>query len=562
MKRKPIRKVLSLLLALVLLGLVAAGCGSSGSQQEKTTAATSTAGQSGGTTAAQPTLSPDEPGYKLDTSPVTFQWYLHDNWVSMPEWGSNETTKNMKEKTGVSIEWQLNTAGGNDKINVLMASDSLPDILTMGFWEDPVLKLEQGGYVYALNELAEKYDPYFFKVAKKGILDWYTREDGNVYGYTNYATSPEDYTGEKLKDRFSNWAFLVKKDIYEAIGSPDMQTPEGFLNALKLAKEKFPKVNNESLIPFATLQFSESGSYSLNEMLQGFLAIPYEKDGKIYDRQSDPEYVKWLKVIRKANETGLINRDIFTYKDHKPEFKKGRVFSGLVQWSDVKTENMELYTANPNSYYIAIPGPANEKKDFPIMHGEGPAGWTLGFITKKCKAPDRAIRLFSYFISTEGQKDEELGKQGVTWDNINGKDQLLPEIIEMRKNNYDEYAQKYGMNTLGYACFADDTIRLQWRDPDDQVTAQNKSFSLGKVTFGTHYQNLWPTGSSDLAVNYMKIQAEWGKILPKLILAKSEEDFDKIYSNYLETRKKYNYDQILEYETETMNTMKKKLNMN
>ena len=122
----------------------------------------------------------------------------------------------------------------------MIASDTLPDILTLGWWEGQIPEMIDSDMVYALNELADQYDPYFFKVADQSRLDWYTQENGNVYGYPNSSYTPADY--DKYDNIASNNTFLVKKDMYEAIGSPDMSTPEGFLGALKKAKEMFPEI--------------------------------------------------------------------------------------------------------------------------------------------------------------------------------------------------------------------------------------------------------------------------------------------------------------------------------
>ena len=73
----------------------------------------------------------------------------------------------------------------------------------------------QGKMVYALNELADEYDPYFYEVADPQAISWYTQADGNVYGYPCSSVTPDDV---KNHDNIgSNQTFLVRKDIYEAI---------------------------------------------------------------------------------------------------------------------------------------------------------------------------------------------------------------------------------------------------------------------------------------------------------------------------------------------------------
>ena len=75
-------------------------------------------------------------------------------------------------------------------------------------------------------------------------------------------------------------------------------TPEGFKAAVEKAAEMFPEVNGEKLIPVGSHVFDNQGNVSFDKYLMNFLAVPWEKDGKYYDRYTDPEYVIWLKMFR------------------------------------------------------------------------------------------------------------------------------------------------------------------------------------------------------------------------------------------------------------------------
>ena len=93
-----------------------------------------------------------------------------------------------------------------------------------------------------------------------------------------------------------------------------MTTPEGFKEAVEKAAEMFPEVNGEKLIPVGSHVFDNQGNVSFDKYLMNFLAVPWEKDGKYYDRYTDPEYVIWLKMFRELGEEGLLANDIFTYQ--------------------------------------------------------------------------------------------------------------------------------------------------------------------------------------------------------------------------------------------------------
>lgn len=395
MNKKILSKLTALLLLMVMTVSSFAGC------SKKTSNSTDNEKVS--------TVSEDEPGWKKDVDkPITFDWYINFSWFPN-KWGVDLTSQYVTKKTGVNINFIVPAGNENEKLNAMIASGKLPDFITLGWWEDAVQKMIDGGLVLPLDELAKQYDPYFFKVADPMKLAWYTKEDGHVYGYPNASSSPKDF--ERYKElKPSNQTFLVRKDIYEALGKPDMRTPEGFLNALKAAKEKFPTVNGQPLIPFGLHEFTDTGNYSLESYLQNFLAIPMEKDGKLYDRLTDPEYIRWLKTLRKANEMGLLAKDIFVDKRAQMEEKiaQGRYFAMLYQRSDMAAQQQALYAKDKNSIYIAVDGPANSNLDPPTLAGDGIAGWTITLISKDVKDKARAIRFLSYLISEEGQKDHSV----------------------------------------------------------------------------------------------------------------------------------------------------------
>lgn len=280
---------------LMLTGLVA--CGEAAEISEKPVAQT------------EGTEDIAEPAWqRLAEEEITLDWYVNYSWFATP-WGENLVSQTITEETGVNINFITPIGNETEKLNALIAADSLPDIITIGWWEPQVAEVIEKDMVFPLNELADKYDPYFWEVTDPATVNWYTQEDGNIYAYPNSSVTPKDVEENEMLT--SNETFLVRKDIYEAIGSPDMTTPEGFAEAVKKAAEMFPEITGGALIPVGAHVFDNEGNVSFDKYLMNFLAIPWEKDGEYYDRYTDPEYITWLKMFRELGEEGYLANDIF-----------------------------------------------------------------------------------------------------------------------------------------------------------------------------------------------------------------------------------------------------------
>src|SRR5574344_2922219 len=236
-------------------------------------------------------------GWTLNADkPIKFDWYINFSWFAR-HWGDSEVSKYLTQKTGVDVNFIVPAGNEAEKLNAMIAGDALPDLITLGWWEGQIPLMIDSGLVEPLDQLAKDYDPYFFKVANPDKVGWYTQADGHIYGYPNASYTPSDY--QKYAGKLtSNETFLVRKDMYEALGSPDMSTPEGFLAALEAAKAKFPTINDQPLIPFGTNEFGDTGCSQLQGYLMHFLAISPEQDGKYVNADlgltDNPEYVRWL----------------------------------------------------------------------------------------------------------------------------------------------------------------------------------------------------------------------------------------------------------------------------
>lgn len=565
MNYKGFTKLVSLVLVLMLATSLFAGC-SSDKTTDNATDSNTTAGTEGTETKTDEGTDENNGeseeassgmGWKDNADDkVDFTWYLNFSWFPN-QWGVDATSQYITEKTGVDIEFIVPAGNEAEKLNSMIATGTLPDIITLGWWESQVNTLIEGELVYALDELAEEYDAYFFEMADPSKLGWYEQADGHTYGYPNASYTPADY--DKYDTIYSNETFLVRKDMYEAIGSPDMSTPEGFLQALRDAEAMFPEINDQPLIPFGLHEFNETGNSSLDNMLPHFLAVPKEVDGKLYDYITDEDYQTWLKTFRTAYSEGLIADDVFIDKRVQMEEKiaQGRYFSMLYQGQDALAPIKALYAEDPETTYIAVDGPKNMNGDDPTLPATGVAGWTLTMISKNCENPDRAIQFFSYMMSEEGQHDIYLGAPG-TYETVDGKEVFTEDAMTLMNTDRAAFDQKYGAENT-FWMFMDLAMQSQWNPEMTEPVKQFKEWTSPYVTWMGTFDDINPPGDSDLGAENSLIGNKWGQTLPQLILAKTDAEFDDLMNDYLTYRDEHSYAEIVQFQQDKVDLNKEKL---
>lgn len=489
---------------------------------------------------------------------ITLDWYINYSWYATP-WGENLVSQTITEETGVNVNFITPIGNETEKLNALIASNTLPDLITLGYWEPQIDEMIQSDMVYALNDLADEYDPYFWKVTDETVVSWYTKEDGNIYAYPNSAVSPQDL--EESNTLGSNQTFLVRKDIYEAIGSPDMTTTEGFMKAVEQAAKLFPEVNGKLLIPVGAHIFDNEGNVSFDKYLMNFLAIPWEKDGQFYDRYTDGEYIRWLKMFRELGEKGLLANDIFvdTRTQMEEKLSEGRYFCMIYQYTDMLSQQKMLYEQNPDMVYMAVEGPRNSQGEDPTLPSTSINGWTVTLISKNCKNPDRAIAFMEYLMSEHGQKLIYLGVEGMTYDYVDGNPILKKEVKELLDTDRTAFDRIYGADDA-YWMLQDNVMQEKWVQQESPAVEQLKEWSRKYVVYNGQYDIYLPM-DSDAAVADQKITKLWSQTLPNLLLAPTEEAFDELLVTFIEEREKLDFSLVQEQNTRYMKEAKKKLGM-
>ena len=267
-------------------------------------------------------------------------------------------------------------------------------------------------------------------------------------------------------------------------------------------------------------------------------------------------------MFRQAHEEGLFATDVFVDKRSQIEEKaaQGRYFCMLYQNWDMQAPQNALYARDPNSIYIAVDGPKNSKGDDPVLAGGGIAGWTVTLISKNCKDPERAIQFLSYLISEEGQMDTNFGIEGETYTIENGVPKLTKEVADLDKNDKNKQETDIGVQYT-YWMLMDTAWQAQFGSDYAPSLEQPQLWTRPYVHSYAAYDGLTLPVGSDEQLIYEDIQRRWGKVLPQMIRAGSEAEFDKIVAEFNQYKKDKGIDKVIDAQTKLMNINKQKLGM-
>lgn len=102
---------------------------------------------------------------------------------------------------------------------------------------------------------------------------------------------------------------------------------------------------------------------------------------------------------------------------------------------------------------------------------------------------------------------------------------------------------------------------LKWAPPTAEPAKQLEDWTKGKTISYAVFDGISPTGDSEQGVAATSIAQLWGKALPKLLMSKSDVDFDKVFSEFIEKREAAGFDKVLEYQQSEYEKNKKKLGL-
>ncbi len=497
------------------------------------------------------TPSKTTPAWKLDKKKNTkLTWYINADWLKL-NFGEDLVTAQIKKDLNIDVKI---VTGDDTKLNTMFAGGDLPDIITLTDFNSSAAKTANK-WAQPLTTLANKYDPYFNKVANEQTMNWFQLKDGKTYGYPNFSNTTQDY-----KDNIMpvNTNFIIREDVLKALGDDaKFDTPEHFQATMKLIKQKFP-----DLLPFGFNPVTTTTG-SLGAPLQDWLGVPLEtKEGKFYDRDTDPDYLTWVKTLNKVYRDGNITDDSFaddgpTFDEKVESGKYATILFDGISGSQAHLQNFK--NANPNGTYVPLDGPQSTEGRTIGLNQTGLSGWMINYVTNNAKDPAKAIQLFTYLMDKQGQILTRYGVEGKTFQyNAEGKIEMLPAITKLQTENPTEYSKKYRLSEILF--FTHDRTNTYAVQPENSLT---KMQEWGRGKLKPHYiiENIQPDSGTSEARSYDAIEKNWQTSLISMLRAKNDTEFKQTLADYQSFRKENDWSAIVKEQNKKMKDNQKRLDL-
>lgn len=426
MKGKYVKRMLGLSLASAcLLATVLTGCGAGGQSQEEAGGAKTD--ETADTDAQTPQASEEEAsqpqtadsGEKATLS-IWAYWTNSDLYADQGDW---EYWKNIEQACNVELEF-LDSSGGKDALSLLAGTDDLPDIIIDYDWTFPggVQKMLSEGSIIALNDLMDNGSMPNYKayLETDEEVDKLIRNDAGLYAWAPMIRRPDSplvFNGN-----------MIRQDWLDDLGLSMPETVQEMEDVLVAFKDE---KGCDSAFSFIY------GDYHIMVNSFGVSEGMYvDENNKIHFGAIEDEYLEFLTLFNNWMNMGILDPDGFT-QDADAFFAKiasGR--AGLV-WGYTGGTLGRIQTMqaeNPEMNYQPAPNPVlNAGEAFPVDQSSYRVNSIGGAISATCSNPEAAARVLDYNYGEEGNLSANYGKEGVTYEMVDGK----PQFTEFVLNNPD-----------------------------------------------------------------------------------------------------------------------------
>lgn len=347
---------------------------------------------------------------------------LGEDSATNPHWPTPITAA-IAEMTGITVEFR---ALGEEGFNVMLAGGDMPDILFTGGGVD-MEQLVAAGQVIPLDGLLESNGQDILANSAQTV-DMLRDTDFDAIYWIPTRTGPAASGAETA------FAKVVRWDLYEAIGKPEITSPERWIEILEEMRELEPETETgRRTTGMGYMTWGDIWHYTLPTMFSmGFWEtgdwafVADVTTNEIMENYVDFNSPLWanMQMMFELNQRNLLDPDSFTQGPEELWEKAGdgMYMGGLIVWF---FRYNELQDQDGIRGFVPVPSYLDAVNERGVSIG----GERRLSISSNAEHPERAMDLINFFHSADGLRLLGSGVEGMHWDYIDGVPTLRPEII-------------------------------------------------------------------------------------------------------------------------------------
>jgi len=435
MRKQGMNKIIAMLLVIIMAMAILTACGQKAQEKVQETekgGVTEESSSGSETTGEEASSQPEELQLPIVKEPIELTMWatLRKAATTMNDFNQKSCFQELERITGIRIKWLHPPVGQEqEQFNLMIASNDLPDLIWGGYFTNIEEAIAQK-QIIPLNDLIAKYAPNFTKLLekyptlKKSIMT----DSGDIFGF------PFVQTFLQAAGTGPQGGFQIRKDWLDKLGLPIPETLDDWKKVLKAFKENDPNGNGKpDEIPF--------GSDGNGRLLAFLRAFGVRKDffmkggptGTISYGPIEPAFKDAIAFLRDLYAEGLIDKDYLTtdltlfeskLTNHLIGATSGNMFGNLGKWTT-------LMRNDPDFLLWPAPNPKRDENSIPYFEMDRLLSLHAGegFITTANKYPVESVKWFDFGYSEEGQLLYNFGKEGVSYEMVNGYPQYTDEVL-------------------------------------------------------------------------------------------------------------------------------------
>lgn len=332
-----------------------------------------------------------------------------DNWTELEEQklGIKRMQDYLKEQFNIEYTYSAPSGKAEEEVNLMLAAGNYPGVMRSITTAARQKFVEQGKAIDLTPYIENSPN---LKAALGDMINMYKDADGKIYYLPTSFGNLMDLPDYSAHIRYDEWL---------AIGSPKIETPEDYFNALMAIYEKFPTTPNGDTR--YTLSLYNNG---LPEYISGYWG--FQRGWQVNDDKSvtywamTDEGKEMARFFNNWWRTGTMDPDAFTneWNDLRTKISQERVIGMIGGWWIGYNAGHEIWSLTNDDWHeemrfiqVGFKAPEAEHAYVTTKNNLG-SNWTV--ITDKAEDPEAIVRFLDFNCTDVGKALLNWGVPGYT----------------------------------------------------------------------------------------------------------------------------------------------------